>query len=125
MNLFSMRGLKRAGAGVQILLMTGVVGAGCKEDLDEARSALAEMTRDRDALGVRVAQLEHELATTRAELAKQKAVVPAAGATHAAMTRPAPMLATPATPLPAVAGKTGAANSSGRLEGKGHGRSKS
>jgi hypothetical protein len=84
-------------------LLAGLASAGCKEDLDEARSALATAQRDRDALQVRLTSLEHELATARAELARQKAAAPGAtglpcGATGRATTE--------VTPSPTLAGKT-------------------
>jgi hypothetical protein len=111
MNLFSMNGLKRAASCAQVLLLAGAVGAGCKEDLDEARSALAAMTKDRDALNARVAVLERELATTRNELAQQKAAaVPA----HAVISQAAPAGTLP-TPASAM-GKTGTVDHGGRLE---------
>jgi hypothetical protein len=111
MNLFSMNALKRAAACAQALLLAGTVGAGCKEDLDEARSALAATTKDRDALSARVAVLERELATTRTELARRKA---------AAM--PAPAVISQAAPAgtsataPSVVGKASTADRGGRLD---------
>ena len=101
MNFSSMNGLKRIGTTLPILLIAGFAGVGCKEDLDEARSALAAATKDRDALGARVSTLEHELATTRAELvASRKAGPPACVPVQATATGPA------ATPASAMGGKS-------------------
>ncbi|HEY8924086.1 MAG TPA: hypothetical protein VIU64_06870 [Polyangia bacterium] len=87
-----------------ILFLVGIASVGCKEDLDEARAALATTQRDRDALNVRVAGLEHELAAARAELARQKAAPPATPGPPCGVTERATADA-PSTP--AVAGKTG------------------
>jgi len=107
-----MNWLKRAGACAQALLLAGAVGASCKEDLDEARSALAATTKDRDALSARVAVLERELATTRAELAQRKAA--AAMPAPAVISQAAP--AGPSATVPPVVGKAGAADRGGRLD---------
>ena len=90
-----------------ILFLVGIASVGCKEDLDEARAALATTQRDRDALNVRVAGLEHELAAARAELARQKAASTASLGSlgpPCGVTGRAP---TDAPSTPAVAGKTG------------------
>lgn len=100
MSFSSMSDLKRIGTAVPIILITGFAGVGCKEDLDEARSALAAATKDRDALGARVAALEHELATTRAELASRKASSPACAPVEATAT------GSTTTPPPAMGGKS-------------------
>lgn len=100
MKLWSISGLKRLGSCVPILLIAGVASPSCKEDLDEARSALAATTKERDALAARVASLEHELATTRAELEKRKTPSAEGPGAHGGIGPVA------ATPSPAVAGKT-------------------
>jgi len=103
MNPSSPSLLRQTGTCLQVLLLVGIASAGCKEDLDEARSALATAQRDRDDLKVRLAGVEHELATARAELARQKAAAPDATGLPCSATARA---TTDVTSSPAVAGKT-------------------